>query len=164
MTEKTTNNIEMRLLSIESLEKIMEFDRFCFPTDKWKEEDWKDLLEDERTTYYAFMDGEKILGDLFTYNWKGEMDYLKIMNVAIHPDYRGHGLATRLMALAKKECEESGLARICGETRESNTAMKTVFEKNGYVLKRVEANYYENPVESGHKYVYTNNAQMDRRA
>ena len=101
------------------------------------------------------MDGEKLIGDLFTYNWKGEMDYLKIMNVAIHPDYRKQGLANKLMALAKKECEESELVRICGETRESNTAMKTVFEKNGYELNTVEENCYENPVESGYKYVYT---------
>ena len=153
MTE--TNNIEMKKLNIDNLDQIMEFDLLCFPADHWKEEDWKDLLTDERATYYAFMDGEKLIGDLFTYNWKGEMDYLKIMNVAIHPDYRKQGLANKLMALAKKECEESELVRICGETRESNTAMKTVFEKNGYELNTVEENCYENPVESGYKYVYT---------
>ena len=153
MTE-TKNNIEMKQLSIENIDQILDFDLLCFPQDHWKEEDWKDLLTDERATYYALMDGEKLIGDLFIYNWKGEMDYLKIMNVAIHPDYRKQGLANRLMALAKKECEDSELARICGETRESNIAMKTVFEKNGYFLNTIEENCYENPVESGHKYVY----------
>ena len=153
MTE-TQNNIEMKKLNIDHLDQILEFDNLCFPVDHWKEEDWKDLLTDERATYYAFMDGDKLIGDIFTYNWKGEMDYLKIMNIAIHPDYRKQGLANKLMAIAKKECEDSKLARICGETRESNTAMKTVFEKNGYELNTIEENCYENPVESGYKYVY----------
>lgn len=153
MTE-TQNNIEMKKLNIDHLDQILEFDNLCFPVDHWKEEDWKDLLTDERATYYAFMDGDKLIGDIFTYNWKGEMDYLKVMNIAIHPDYRKQGLANKLMAIAKKECEDSKLARICGETRESNTAMKTVFEKNGYELNTIEENCYENPVESGYKYVY----------
>ena len=153
MTE-TQNNIEMKKLNIDHLDQILEFDNLCFPVDHWKEEDWKDLLTDERATYYAFVDGDKLIGDIFTYNWKGEMDYLKVMNIAIHPDYRKQGLANKLMAIAKKECEDSKLARICGETRESNTAMKTVFEKNGYELNTIEENCYENPVESGYKYVY----------
>ena len=153
MTE-TQNNIEMKKLNIDHLDQILEFDNLCFPVDHWKEEDWKDLLTDERATYYAFVDGDKLIGDIFTYNWKGEMDYLKIMNIAIHPDYRKQGLANKLMAIAKKECEDSKLARICGETRESNTAMKTVFEKNGYELNTIEENCYENPVERGYKYVY----------
>jgi ribosomal protein S18 acetylase RimI-like enzyme len=148
------NKLETKVLAIESIDKIREFEHLCFTTDHWKEEDWKDLLTDGRATYYALMDGEKIVGDLFTYNWSGELDYLKIMNVAVHPDYRKKGLATKLMALAKKECEDSKLSRICAETRESNIAMKTVFEQNGYTLNEVEENCYENPVESGHKYVY----------
>ena len=48
MTE--TNNIEMKKLNIDNLDQIMEFDLLCFPADHWKEEDWKDLLADERAT------------------------------------------------------------------------------------------------------------------
>ena len=38
------------------------------------------------------MDGEKIVGDAFIYNWMGEKDYVKLMNFAIHPDYRRQGI------------------------------------------------------------------------
>ena len=47
--------IEIKKLGIEHFEPIVAFDKLCFPTDFWKEEDFKELLSDERTTYYAAM-------------------------------------------------------------------------------------------------------------
>ena len=160
LDERVMNMVEMKKLGMESYDAILDFDKLCFPTDCWKEEDWKDLLEDERATYYAFVEGNKIVGDLFTYNWSGEDDYLKIMNIAVHPDYRKQGLAMKLMEYAKEEYKESDLKKICAETRASNTAMQTVFEKCGYSLNKVEENGYSNPPEDEYKYVYTDEINL----
>ena len=54
---------------------------------------------------------------------------------------------------AAEELKASTLARCCGETRESNLAMRRVFERCGYRLNKTEENYYENPTESACKYV-----------
>lgn len=99
--------IEINKLSIEYKEQITAFDMFCFPTDFWKIEDWEDLLSDERAIYYALTDEDKIVGDVFIYNWKGEKDYIKIMNIAVHPDYRGKGLAHRLLNHVTSEMDRS---------------------------------------------------------
>ena len=143
-------------LGIESYDAIYEFDKLCFPVDYWKESDWKDLLEDDRATYYCLMDGSKIIGNIFTYNWTGsdEHDFLKIMNVAVHPDYRKMGLGQKLMNYAYKEYKESNLDRIAAETRASNVAMQRLFEKCGYFLRTVEEDCYSNPAEAGYKYVF----------
>ena len=53
----------------------------------WNQEDWDDLLSD------------------------------KIMNLSVHPDYRGNGYAHNLMALVKEELESSQLKRICAGGR-----------------------------------------------
>lgn len=145
--------VTMKILGFESLEPIMVFDKLCFPTDYWKEEDWKDLLKDERSIYYAWMDGDKIVGDVFIYNWKGEKDYVKLMNVAIHPDYRKQGLASKMLNHVKEEMEKLDMKRFLGETRATNFAMQKVFEDCGYYLNRVEENYYHHPEESAYKYV-----------
>lgn len=145
--------IKLKELNIESIEPIMAFDKFCFPTDFWKAEDWKNLLEDERSVYYALMDGERIVGDVFIYNWKGEKDYVKIMNLAVHPDYRKQGLARKLLNHVTEEMKKLDMGRFCGETRESNNGMRKVFEDCGYVLNNIEESYYEHPSESACKYV-----------
>ena len=93
------------------------------------------------------------LTDLFIYNWQGEQDYIKIMNLGVHPDYRGQGLAHRLLTHAAREMTALGMKRFCGETRASNQAMRKVFEACGYRLERTEAGYYADPEESACKYV-----------
>lgn len=145
--------ISIKKLNIESIGPIIDFNKFCFPTDFWKEEDWKELLEDERAIYYAVLDGDKIVGDVFIYNWKGEADYIKIMNLGIHPDYRKQGLAHKLLNMVTEEMSELEMKRFCGETRASNEAMQSVFEDCGYKLDKIEENYYNNPSESAYKYV-----------
>ena len=145
--------MEIKRLRTESLCRILAFDKLCFPTDFWKEEDWVMLLEEERSVYYAVLDGEQIVGDVFLYNWKGEKDYIKIMNLAVHPDYRGRGLAHRLLNHAAGEMTKIEMRRFCGETRASNRAMQRVFEDCGYRLNCVEADYYDHPRESAYKYV-----------
>ena len=121
-------------LGSESLRKIIDFDKLCFPTDFWKEENWKDLLADKRSVYYALTDNDNIVGDVFIYNWKGENDYVKIMNIAVHPDYRKQGLAHKLLDHVTKEMKKQGMKRFCGETRNSNEAMQKVFEDRRRVL------------------------------
>ena len=134
--------------------EIIEFNRWCFsPADRWSEADWAELLEDERALYYALLENGQIVGSIFLYDWQGERDFLKIMNLGVAPDRRGQGLACRLLQKAAEELKASTLARCCGETRESNLAMRRVFERCGYRLNKTEENYYENPTESACKYV-----------
>lgn len=145
--------IIIETLGPERREDIMAFDRLCFPTDCWKEEDWKELLEDERAVYCAALEDGRIVGDVFIYNWQGEKDYVKIMNIAVHPDYRGQGLARRLLQRVTEDMRALGMRRFCGETRASNRAMQRAFEGCGYELDRVEEHYYDHPDESAYKYV-----------
>ena len=145
--------IRLKQLDASYLETVMAFDKLNFPTDFWKAEDWKDLMADERALYYAFLDEEDLVANVFIYNWKGEKDYIKIMNISVHPNYRGQGLACNLLDHVRDEMSTIGMKRFCGETRSSNKAMQTVFETCGYRLDRIEENYYQNPVESAYKYV-----------
>lgn len=145
--------VTIKELNAENIKSIINFDKLCFPKDYWKEEDWKDLLEDEKAIYYALLDGNKIVGDIFIYNWKGEKDYIKIMNIAVHPDYRKQGLAHKLLNHVTEEMKKLEMKRFCGETRASNKRMQKVFEDCGYKINVIEDDYYDNPNESAYKYV-----------
>ena len=144
----------IKRLGIENLDAILELENLCFSAaDRWKPADWKELLEDDRAVYYAMTDGERQIGNVFIYNWQGENDYVKIMNVAIHPDYRKQGVAHLLMNHVTDEMQNIGMLRFCGETRSSNKAMQKVFEDCGYKVNRVEEGYFHDPEESAWKYV-----------
>lgn len=155
--------VEMKILGVEKIDEIIAFNRLCFPTDFWKEDDWRSLLSDDRAVYYALVDGGEIVGDVFIYDWQGVYDYVKIMNISVREDCRGQGLATRLLkwveVVARRSAEEAGeantLCKLCGETRATNTAMQRTFEKCGYVLDRVEDGYYKSPDESAYKYIFS---------
>ena len=146
---------ELKILDRDYLEDIIAFDEMCFGKGHWKTGDWKELIEDSRAVYYAFMDEEKIIAAAFIYNWKGEKDYIKLMNISVHPQYRKSGLASSLLEVIKQELKESGLNRIAGETRESNKAMQKVFESSGFTLNKIEPDCYTDPAESGYKYIFT---------
>ena len=146
--------MQLKRLNKNDLPQIIAFNRRCFsPADRWSEADWAELLEDERAHYYALLENGQIVGNIFLYDWQGERDFLKIMNLSVAPDRRGQGLAHRLLQKAVEELKTTGLCRCCGETRESNLAMRRVFERCGYRLSKTEENYYENPTESACKYV-----------
>lgn len=123
--------MQLQKLGTERMQEIIEFDHLCFPNDFWKEEDWESLLRDERAIYYALLDDGRIVGDLFLYNWQGEQDYVKLMHISVHPDYRKQGLGERLMTHAQQEMKELGMGRFRGETRASNLPMQRLFEKKG---------------------------------
>ena len=92
--------MEQKRLTLSEYDAIVAFDRLCFPEDHWTEEDWRELLADERAVYLALLDDGRIVGDVFVYNWQGERDYGKIMNLAVHPAYRGRRLAAGLLRAA----------------------------------------------------------------
>ena len=150
---KGTDMIQLKELNVEQFGAIVEFDKLCFPADCWKEEDWKELLEDEQAVYYSMVDDNKIVADVFIYNWGREKEYVKIMNLAVHPEYRKQGLAHKLLSHVTDEMKMLEMKRFCGETRASNSPMQKVFEDCGYKLNVIEENYFENPNESAYKYV-----------
>lgn len=92
---------EICRLGKESLKEIVAFDCLCFPTDFWQQEDWENLLKDERAIYYALLDGEQIVAGLFLYNWQGKRDYVKIMNFASGPKLAQTGLGRAAAALRR---------------------------------------------------------------
>ena len=96
----------LQRLNKNDLPEIIAFNRRCFsPGDRWSGEDWTELLEDERAHYYALLENGQIVGNMFLYDWQGERDFLKIMNLGVAPDRRGQGLACRLLQKAAEELE-----------------------------------------------------------
>ncbi len=145
--------MEIEVLTEKHAAEMIAFHKLCFPVDCWKDEDWDDLLHDPRAVYYALTEDGKIVGNVYIYNWQGEDDYVKIMNLAVHPDYRGRGYAHRLLNHVTQEMSALGMKRFCAETRASNKGMQKVFSDCGYRFRKEEDVGFAHPKENGYKYI-----------
>ena len=147
------NELQIEILTAARASEMIAFHKLCFFNDAWKDEDWNELLNDPRAVYYALLDGGTIVGNVFIYNWQGEDDYVKIMNLSVHPSYRGRGFAHRLLNRVTEDLSERGMKRFCAETRSSNRTMQRVFADCGYRFRAEEDVGFEHPKENGYKYI-----------
>jgi ribosomal-protein-alanine N-acetyltransferase len=139
-------------LTLKELDDICKFDIICFPDDYTERDTWIELLEDERTFVFAFKKDNVIKANISIYNWKGGKNYIKIMSIGTHPDYRNKGYAHMLMQYIIDEMLKDDMHIFKAETRESNIKMQKVFKDFGYIIINKEEEYYNNPNETAYKY------------
>lgn len=65
-----------------------------------------------------------------------------ITNVAVHPDYRGHGIGRRLLTEAIDFCAGKGATRMTLEVRVSNEIAQRLYRDLGFVAAGVRPGYY----------------------
>jgi len=75
------------------------------------------------------------------------VDQIHINNLAVRPESRGQGLATRLLAEVMAEAAKMGVLSATLEVRRSNTPALRLYAKAGFVEGGVRRNYYTQPVE-----------------
>ena len=72
---------------------------------------------------------------------------VQVNNLAVHPGYRGLGLAEALMRFAIAKVREAGAALMTLEVRSSNTPAVTLYRKLGFDVLGTRKNYYTKPDE-----------------
>jgi ribosomal-protein-alanine N-acetyltransferase len=87
---------------------ILEVERLSFPVRKqWKQGDFQSALKD---LFFIFRDG-KISGFLIASYWEDTKRAL-ILRIAVHPDFRKRGIATRLIEAAIGKFREMGIREV----------------------------------------------------
>jgi [ribosomal protein S18]-alanine N-acetyltransferase len=84
-------------------------------------------------------DGGAIAGYLCRWLVAGESH---ILNVAVHPGFRRHGVGTALMAEAVDEARSRHVQLIILEVRRSNLEARKLYRKFGFEERRLRRNYY----------------------
>jgi len=74
-------------------------------------------------------------------------DDVQVNNIAVHPDYRGLGIAESLMQFALAKVRGGGAAFMTLEVRQSNAAALALYKKLGFEVMGVRKNYYTKPDE-----------------
>lgn len=75
------------------------------------------------------------------------VDEAHIATLAVHPDYRRHGIATQLLRTALRECARLGMRTATLEVRASNLAAQALYHKFGFEVVGRRRGYYQDNQE-----------------
>lgn len=127
------------------LPAILDIENAAF-TCPWSQKSFEEAFDSEHITVYAVLAPDGCVAGfscLMAYDDEGE-----ILNIAAHPDMRRQGIGQTLMTAMLTEGAENGVRTFYLEVRESNTAARRLYEKNGFEALGIRKRYYTNPVEN----------------
>lgn len=123
--------------------QVAELEKLCF-ADPWSENSIRTELTNPLSLWIVAMDGKTVVGYVGSQSVLGESD---MMNVAVSSDYRGQGIATKLVDVLVAQLRQNGNYQLTLEVRQSNTPAIGLYEKLGFYQVGRRPNYYHNPKE-----------------
>lgn len=123
--------------------QVAQLEALCF-SDPWSERSVAGELDNPLSTWLVYADGDHVLGYVGSQTVMGETD---MMNVAVHPDARGQGIATRLILALVEDLKKQGSHCLTLEVRASNQNAISLYQKLGFSQIGRRPNYYRNPKE-----------------
>ena len=125
------------------LDALMEVEEASF-TVPWSRAGFQDALEADTVTVYAALEGEVLLGFSCVLIIGGEAE---LLNLAARPDRRREGIGGALLGEVLLTCRRAGCGTLYLEVRDSNTAARSLYRKNGFEAIGKRRNYYTRPRE-----------------
>lgn len=105
----------------------------------WSKESFENELKNKLALYLVAKVDEKAVGYIGV--WK-IFDEGHITNVAVHPDFRGRGLAKALISELLSLCRKDGINSFTLEVRESNIVAQNLYKSFGFVECGKRKAYY----------------------
>ena len=152
MKPRTTSDVDVRVQPLvpSDLDDVLAIERASFAA-PWNRTmfDCELLRNPFGRLYGALLDrptgpGTTLLG--YVCYWV-VFDELRLMNLAVHPDHRRHGIARRLIRYALGDGLDQGTTRALLEVRASNTAARRFYHVLGFQQYGQRTAYYTNPSE-----------------
>lgn len=137
----------MEIVAMESrhVPQVAALERQCF-SDPWSEGSVASELENPLSIWLVCQDGEQVLGYIGS---QTVLDGTDMMNVAVSPAFRRHGIAEQLIEALILALKQRGSRSLSLEVRASNAAAIALYQKLGFSQVGRRANYYRHPKEDG---------------
>lgn len=115
-------------------------DSLCFAA-PWSEESFRQEVTENNLALYLVAETDGVIAG-YAGVW-AILDEGHITNVAVHPDYRRRGIASALMEILIRSCEEEGITCQTLEVRPSNQAALALYAAFGFREEGRRKGYYE---------------------
>ena len=130
--------IVIEIMKDDDIANIVEVETKSFEI-PWSKESFENELKNKLALYLVAKVDEKAVGYIVV--WK-IFDEGHITNVAVHPDFRGQGLARALISELLSLCRKDGIVSFTLEVRESNIVAQKLYKSFGFVESGKRKGYY----------------------
>lgn len=147
--------ISYNLMTEDDVDGVLDITNSCFST-PWSRKSIFGELNNPLAKYIVAKDLDLNLVVGFVGVWivVGEGD---ITNIAVHPNYRELGIASKLISSLLSLCEELNCSLINLEVRASNAIAQNLYKKFSFTENGIRKGYYENNKEDAILMTYFNN-------
>jgi [ribosomal protein S18]-alanine N-acetyltransferase len=132
--------VELRRLELRDLNAIEEIERSSYPT-PWSRSMFASELAKPSSLCLGAFEAEtgELIGYLIISRY---VDAWHVMNVAVAPEYRGRGIATKLLEHLFELTAGDGRRGYTLEVRVSNNSAIRLYEKLGFKARGIRRGYY----------------------
>ncbi len=126
-------------LKPEYVSEIAQIEKLCFAS-PWSENQIMAETENPLTVYSVAIKDKKVIAYGGFWSVAGDA---QITNIAVHPDYQGMKIGSRILENLLNEAKNRGESQLTLEVRESNTKAIKLYTKYGFEIVGTRKNYYE---------------------
>ena len=130
--------IQLRKLTLSHLAEIDAIERSAYPT-PWSRTMFASELAKPSSICLGAFEGDELVGYIINSRY---VDAWHVMNVAVHPDYRRRGIATRLLERLFELTKDDGRRGYTLEVRVTNAGAIDLYEGLGFERRGVRRAYY----------------------
>jgi ribosomal-protein-alanine N-acetyltransferase len=134
----TAIGADIRPLGLSDLNAIDGIEQRAYKT-PWSRSMFASELAKSSSVCLGAFDGERLIGYVINSRY---VDAWHIMNVAVDPDYRRRGIATRLLEQVFESTRDDQRRGYTLEVRVSNDRAISLYEKLGFVRQGIRRGYY----------------------
>ena len=144
-----THSLRVRAMTQDDLEQVLVIDQASFSL-PWPSSAYRyELFDNEsslcRVAELLLPEGKPVIVGLIVI-WL-ILDEAHIATIATHPDYRGHGIARKLLAESLRDCLDQGAQNATLEVREHNEVAQNLYQQFGFTVVGRRTHYYRDNQE-----------------
>jgi ribosomal protein S18 acetylase RimI-like enzyme len=128
----------VRQAAVAELDLIDSIEGASFSADRFSRRNLRRMLNGGKTRFWVAEEGAYLALSL-----RQGSGVARIYSLASRPEARGKGLASALIDAARQHARAAGCRALRLEVRESNTAARRLYEREGFRLHKRKNAYYE---------------------
>jgi len=141
MTATEIHEIDIAAMSIDHIGPVLEIDAVSYPA-PWSQALWERELADPTRTHLVALLDDVLVGHAGIMQ---VIDETHVTTVAVSPDHRGFGIASRLLVALLNTAMEAGSTAATLEVRAASRDAQRLYSRFGFVPAGVRRGYYSNP-------------------
>lgn len=161
----STGAVNIRAMTLEDIPGVIEIDRLSFPI-PWPASSYHfELTKNSASTLLVAERSDQGSATLLGYvgSWL-LVDEVHISTIAVHPSYRSHGIAHRLLTAILERAQRGGARLATLEVRVSNTTAINLYEAFGFHVNGLRPRYYRDNNEDAHIMTLTDMTKWQARS